>query len=192
MKLSDNDFYLAILNAIPSPVFVVDSGVRVAALNDAASAMLERDKADVLGLCGGELFHCLGSSESEASCGHSAHCKKCVIRNSVTLCLQGQVVRRLRTTLDFLPATGLAALELLVTASPVPGVAGMALLMVEDVTPITDAKSVVSMCMKCRRIRGSEPRWESVEQYFRAQAGIDFSPGVCPACVDRMEVEQRS
>jgi len=48
MNLNDNTPYQTILNAIPTPVFVVDDDVRIADLNEVASGFSGQEKGDVL------------------------------------------------------------------------------------------------------------------------------------------------
>jgi PAS domain-containing protein len=185
MELSDNTLYRTIFNAIPSPVFVVDQDVRVADLNGTATT-LAGEKETVLNRRGGEVLHCLHSRDVEKGCGRGPVCERCVIRNSVRTCLEGQAVSRTRTRLDFLPETGRKAMELLITASPMPnGGKPLALLIIEDITELSKLKSIVPMCMQCRKIRNDDQYWETVEQYFHDHIGVDVSHGICPACIDK-------
>jgi hypothetical protein len=63
--------------------------------------------------------------------------------------------------------------------------------MIEDITEISTLKSIIPMCMKCRKIRNDEQYWQSVEQYFHEHIGVDFSHGICPECVDEFYPEFR-
>lgn len=193
MELNDNSLYRSILNAIPSPVFIVDDDVQIADLNGVASAMSGGEMVAVLKRRGGEVLHCLHSTDVEEGCGRAPFCKRCVIRNSVKTCLAGQAVSRARMKMDFLPGSGRKAMDLLITASPMPGGGEpMALLIIEDITEISTLKSIIPMCMKCRKIRNDEQYWQTVEQYFHEHIGLDFSHGICPACVDQFYPEYRS
>lgn len=189
----DNTLYRSILNAIPSPVFIVDDDVRIADLNGVATSMSGQEKGAVLSRRGGEVLHCLHSTEVEGGCGKAPFCKRCIIRNSVKSCLEGKAVKRARMKMEFLEASGQKALELLITASPMPcDGAPQALLIIEDITEISTLKSIIPMCMKCRKIRNDEEYWQTVEQYFHDHIGLDFSHGICPNCVDKFYPEYRS
>jgi hypothetical protein len=113
-------------------------------------------------------------------------CKQCVIRNSVKACLAGEAVIRARMKMDFLPESGQKTMELLITANPIPGNGEhLALVIIEDITEISTLKSIIPICMQCRKIRNDEQYWQTVEQYFHEHIGVDFSHGLCPACNDK-------
>jgi PAS domain-containing protein len=193
MDSNDNSLYRTMLNAIPSPVFIVDEDVRITDLNEVALAMSGQEKVAVLRRRGGEVLHCIHSTEVPEGCGRSPACKLCVIRNSVKACVSGQKVSRARMRMDFLPETGHGTMELLITASPMPDDdERQALLIIEDITEISTLKSIIPICMQCRKIRNDNQYWQSVEQYFHDHIGVDFSHGICPDCVDKFYPEYRS
>ena len=190
---SDNTLYRTILNAIPSPVFIVDEDVRITDLNGVASTLSGQDKEAILKRRGGEALHCLHSADVEEGCGRGPHCKSCVIRNSVKACLDGREVSRARIRMDFLPGSGRKTMELLITASPMPGGGEpLALVIMEDITEFSMLKNIIPMCMKCKNIRNDEQYWQSVEKYFHDHIGVDFSHGICPECFDKYYSEYRT
>jgi PAS domain-containing protein len=123
MDLDGNPLYRTILNAIPSPVFIVDDDVRIADLNGIASTMSGQEKETVLKRRGGET---------------------------------------------------------------------LALVIIEDITEMSKLKDIIPMCMQCRKIRNDQEYWQTVEQYFHDHIGVDFSHGICPACVEKYYAEYRS
>jgi signal transduction histidine kinase len=124
-----------ILNAIPIPAFVVDHNVQILDMNSAAAQLCDR-KHEVVYKCRGcEVFHCLHSTGATEGCGKASFCRDCVIRGSVTRCLEGQAVNRALMSMEFLPETGRKMRELLITTSPITaGRERLALLVVEDIT----------------------------------------------------------
>jgi PAS domain-containing protein len=193
MDSNDNSLYRTMLNAIPSPVFIVDDDVRITDLNEVAVTMSGQKKLSVLRRRGGEVLHCIHSTEVAEGCGRAPTCKLCVIRNSVKACVAGQKVSRARMRMDFLPETGQATMELLITASPMPNDnERQALLIIEDITEISTLKSIIPICMQCRKIRNDDQYWLSVEQYFHDHIGVDFSHGICPDCADKFYPDYRS
>jgi PAS domain S-box-containing protein len=176
--------YQTILNAIPLMIFIVDGDVRIRDLNNAAANVFGLDKATVLNRRGGEVFHCLHSDDVPAGCGRAAFCKHCVIRNSVTKCLKGQAVTRRRTKIELLRAGTKKEIELLITASPMPTAAEpLVLLILEDINEISTLRSIIPICAHCKKIRDDHEYWRSVESYFNNYIGVDFSHGICPACM---------
>lgn len=43
-------------------------------------------------------------------------------------------------------------------------------------------QELLPICMYCKKIRNDKQYWESVETYFSAQTGADFSHSLCPDC----------
>lgn len=48
---------------------------------------------------------------------------------------------------------------------------------------------LVPICAYCRRIRDDRDYWQGIERYVSQSAGLQFSHGVCPDCVHKMERE---
>jgi len=182
----EEDWHRAILDAIPHPVFVVDRDVRIRDLNAAARQLCEQEREAVLQQRGGEVLHCLHSKDVAEGCGKGPRCKDCVIRNSVTACLDGQKTNRARTRVEFVAGAERQPMDLLVTANPLLREGEMlALLLLEDLTELLRLQAIVPICMMCKKIRSEEEYWLKVEEYFRAQAGLMFSHGLCPECAEK-------
>jgi phosphoserine phosphatase RsbU/P len=43
-------------------------------------------------------------------------------------------------------------------------------------------QELLPICMYCKKIRNDKQYWESVETFFSAQTGADFSHSLCPDC----------
>lgn len=43
-------------------------------------------------------------------------------------------------------------------------------------------KGLLPICMYCKKIRSDKQYWETVETYFKAQTGADFTHTLCPDC----------
>jgi nitrogen-specific signal transduction histidine kinase len=179
--------YHAILNAIPLMIFVVDDDVRIRDLNQAAAAVFGQDKSTILKRRGGEILHCLHQHDVPEGCGRGPFCRECLIRRSVTQCLQGQTVMRRRIKVEILQHGEKQELELLITTSPLPNrEPPLALLIIEDINEISALRNIIPICSKCKKIRDDQEYWHSVESYFREYIGVDFSHGICPACMQEL------
>jgi hypothetical protein len=107
--------------------------------------------------------------------------------------LEGQTVSRKRTNLQVRHDSAVKEVQLLVTASPLPdGKEPLVLLMVEDITELSTLKSLIPICMKCKKIRDDQQYWKALEEYFHEHIGIDFSHGVCPGCAEELYAEFRN
>jgi PAS domain-containing protein len=184
MKNIEELHYQTILNAIPLMIFVVDNDVRIRDLNQAAATVFGLDKATILNRRGGEVLHCLHAYDVPEGCGRAPFCQNCVIRNSVTKCLEGQAVTRRRTKAELLLAGTKKEIELLITASPMPiREEVQVLLILEDINEISTLQDIIPICAHCKKIRDDQQYWHSVEHYFNDYIGVGFSHGVCPTCM---------
>ncbi|MCK9376174.1 MAG: PAS domain-containing protein [Syntrophobacterales bacterium] len=180
-------YYRDLLDAIPLMIFVVDADVRIQDLNKAAAAVFGLDKGTILKRRGGEVLHCLHSRDVPEGCGRAPFCRDCVIRNSVTSTLKGQAITRRRTKVELFLGGRKTALELLITASPMPGnPEPLVLLIIEDINEISKLRDILPICSKCKKIRGDQDYWKSLESYFNEYIGVDFSHGICPACMKKL------
>ena len=184
MDTRDDSRYRALLNAIPLMVFVVDDHLRVRDLNDAALAVFGPDAGAVLNRRGGEVLRCLHSYETPEGCGGAAACADCVIRNSVGSSVRGQSVTRKRTKVTLVRGETRKDLELLITASPMPREDDerLSLLILEDISELSQLRDIIPICMHCKRIRDDQQYWRTVEAYFTDFIGVSFSHGLCPSC----------
>jgi PAS domain-containing protein len=176
--------YAELFDALPIPVFVLDSDIRVIDLNQAAAEFCQGAKEDLRMRWGGDILHCLHASDVPESCGRGPLCHSCTIRDVVAKCLSGNTVRRRRIHAQLTRRDLNTGLDLLITASPIsePRRAQWVLLMVEDITEMSTLKDIIPICMNCKKIRDDEKLWHDVEAYFHQHAGVDFSHGLCPAC----------
>jgi len=54
---------------------------------------------------------------------------------------------------------------------------------------LSDVKTLqrlLPICMYCKCIRDDQSYWHEVEQYVHAKVGTDFSYGVCPPCLEKI------
>jgi len=181
------DFFKAILNAIPSPVFVVDADVRIHEFNEAAAPLLVQNPSLALQLRGGEALHCLHSTDVPEGCGRGPFCEGCVIRNSVNHSFSGRKISRRATRMELVRGPSVQEVYVLVTTAPFQYQdQSYALLILENISELMDLRSVIPICASCKKIRNDEEYWEHVEAYFKSHLDMDFSHGICPDCVKKL------
>lgn len=56
----------------------------------------------------------------------------------------------------------------------------------EALDQVRQLKELLPICAWCKRVRGDEDYWQSIEEYLHDQAGTDFTHGICPHCVEEM------
>ena len=80
-------------------------------------------------------------------------------------------------------------LDLLVTAKRMPASEALALLILEDISGISTLRDIIPICAHCKSIRNDQRYWQKVESYFHDYIGVDFSHGLCPACIKQLYPE---
>jgi len=185
-RSSDPILLRTILDAIPAFIFVVDDDVRILDYNAAAAGLLGEDRANTLRHRAGDLLHCIHSKEVPEGCGHAPVCKFCVIRSGVGKAFAGNHSVRSRAKMDLQTEAKIAEIHVLVTTSPFHHAGKpMVLLVIEDISQITELHQIIPICMYCKKVRTDDQYWHKVETYFSRQWDLKFSHGLCPDCCHR-------
>ena len=71
------------LDALPGPIYVVDSECRVVGANTLGLQQISKDLPAIEGQLAGEVFECK-CAKLPGGCGRTIHCKTCTIRRTVT------------------------------------------------------------------------------------------------------------
>jgi len=177
-----------VLNAIASPVFIVDHDARIVYANAEASQMVRAN--ETLGQRAGDALKCEHAAGSAGGCGTSPNCGQCKLRRSVAEAARGvQSKDRLHRT-TWVRCGKAFQVTLLISASPISWKGEKRVLVfLKDITELTALREIVPICMCCRKVRDDESYWKSVEEYFHERMNVDFSHGVCPSCHERMMAE---
>ena len=192
-KNSDSrDILRSVFDALPSLVFVVDDDVRIQEYNAAAAGFLSVQRSAILKRRGGEVLHCLHSTDVPEGCGRAPFCKDCVIRNSVAEAFQGNRVVRRRTRLEIIRDGNKIEIYALITASPFRHKKRpLVLLAIEDISEIAELRRMIPICSICKKVRDDKQSWFRVEAYFKEHWDVDFTHGICPECykieIDKVE-----
>ena len=139
---SDSAYLRSVIDAIPTPIFVVDGDVRILDTNRAAAQMISDPPEVVLRRMCGEVLHCLYESQSTKGCGKTRHCPDCVVRNAVKEAVKGKQVVRKKTEMKLDERGEVRQLQLLITTAPFEyNGASLILLTLEDVTELVTVHS---------------------------------------------------
>jgi len=190
MPTQPETFYRTLLDAMPLMIFVVDSDLRIHDLNAAAATGFGLEPAASLQRRSGDVLQCLHAQESPAGCGSGPACRTCVLRTAVAESRGGHGITRRRTTADVLYDGRRTHMDLLITASPLPGTdAPRTLLILEDISELSTLRNIIPICAQCKKVRDDDTYWQSVESYFTRYAGVRFSHGLCPTCLTTLYPE---
>lgn len=180
-------FYRNILDAIPSPVFVVEEDVRIVDYNVAAGRMLSTDREMVISRRAGEVLHCLHAEDVADGCGRGPVCPSCVVRNSVNESLHGKKMTRQKLMMEVLrEEKKVEALFLVTTAPLLYQGRELAVIILEDINELSRLRSLLPMCANCKKIRDDKEYWQNVEDYFETHLDVDFTHGICPDCAKKL------
>ena len=183
MVKKKRDMFRAVLDALPSPVFVVDRDVRIQEYNAAASDIMMADRKTIVKRRAGEILHCIHSREVPDGCGRAPLCKNCIIRNSVVEAFQGKRVVRRRARIEFIRNMNKIEIYALITASPfIFQGRPLVLLVIEDIRELAELYRIIPICSVCGKVRDDKESWMRVETYFKNNWDVDFSHGYCPDC----------
>jgi len=50
-------------------------------------------------------------------------------------------------------------------------------------------KELLPICMYCKRIRDDQDYWHQIDEYIHTHVGMDFSHGICPTCMDKLDLK---
>jgi DNA-binding response OmpR family regulator len=51
-------------------------------------------------------------------------------------------------------------------------------------------KGLLPICMYCKSVRDDRDYWRQIDEYIHAETGTDFSHGICPCCMDKLNKGQ--
>jgi PAS domain S-box-containing protein len=149
-----NHLLQSVFESAPYIMLLVDLDGRVIDINHTGVQFSGREKADLLGLLGGEVFGCLNSFHGPG-CGKQAVCQSCPVRSRVTHTFEtGEPIYEGGGHLEVKTETGNLRLELLVSTSLVQMVETDRQVLV-TIADITERKRMEAALLE------SEKRWRS-------------------------------
>ena len=183
--MPDQDSLLrAVVDTIPSYIFVTDHEARIVYANRAAVRFLgDKPPVQLQRLCG-EVIRCIHERDAEGDCGTTPFCKDCVVRKGVESVRNGQPVFQEKTRMKIEVNGEVRDLDFFVTASPINiEEQPLILLVLEDITDRLELRSLLPICAGCKKIRDEQTYWEDVEAYIAKHTDLRFTHGLCPDCV---------
>ena len=186
-KALDPGYIRAILDAFPTIVLALNDNACIQEANLAASQFLGEDRESLLQRACGDVLRCARAIQAGKPCGETESCPSCVIRGSCMAAITGEHIVRKRAEIQVLRGGKPQAVYLLVSATPFDYQgARHALLVLEDVTELTELQSMVPICANCKKVRRDNEYWEHVEEYMREHMDVQFSHSICPECMEKL------
>lgn len=184
-------FLKNLFDALPIITFVVDEEGRVISLNKTTKEILNITDEDAHLKRGGEIFNCIYHSLHPEGCGYHENCKKCTVRLNAMKAIEGQNIHRSKAKLAvFDKNREIHELALLLSAAPVNyKEKRFAIVIIEDVTLITQLVGLLPVCANCNKLRDENGQWEVMENYLRKHSEADFTHTICPECSKKLYPE---
>ncbi len=183
----ENTFFKVLFEALPVMALVADAGGTVYALNDATRTTLGlQGEANLKKI--GELFTCINSKVDAQGCGHAPGCQQCMVRQTALGAISGNKISRTKGKLDIMRTNyQIVTLIFLISAAPIEYKGKqLAVIILEDVSNVTELQGLLPMCAACKKIRDDAGYWNQVEKYIQEHSEVEFTHGLCPECIERM------
>jgi len=52
-------------------------------------------------------------------------------------------------------------------------------------------KALLPICMYCKSVRDDKDYWHQIEEYIHSEVGTDFTHGICPKCMAKLQKQRR-
>ena len=181
--VKEKKYIQAVIEIIPSALFVVDPNFNIIDLNPSATTLFKLKSEVVLHRLCGEVMNCKNAFESEGGCGTSELCPECVLRNSVKSACEGRKIHKKKYKLEILKDGNTSEMHFLVSATPFSYDGDkFVLLAIEDVTELIVLQRLLPICSYCKKIRNDKEYWEKLEDYLRKHRDLRFTHSICPEC----------
>jgi hypothetical protein len=178
--LKQKSFLRILFDTIPILTLVLDPDLKVHAVNEAAKKFLRSEEEKLLLYRWGQVIGCRHSTEHPLGCGFGPNCEKCIIRNTALAAIKGIVTVRSKGKLELLPGRDM---NVLVSASCFKyKEQSFSVIMVEDISLVTELEGLIPICASCKRIRDDQGYWNRVEKYIEEHSEAEFTHDICPEC----------
>ncbi len=186
MRTVPEDLLAGALDAFPSPVFVLDSLLRIQASNQAARRLGVHHNASHPGDSAGEVLDCIHALEDASGCAHNPGCNKCLLRQTVRSVTRPGETRRQRVRVRIQQFEREREVLMILTVSPFLHRGKTAVLLVlEDVRDLGQASRHLPFCRHCKKLQNTQLDWDNLEGYFKRQWDIELAQGICPDCLKK-------
>ena len=180
-----------VLDAIPSPIFLIDRDAHVELVNKRAGEERNLLQAYTYRERLGNVLGCINALSCPDGCGGSRNCKDCPIRKAVADALDGNNVFRENAVFQLLVDGEYQPIPMWLTASLLSyGGCDFVALILEDVTELIQATGLIPVCASCGKVGDGAGCHESLEAYIQERFDADCRQGLCADCAAKQETPQ--
>jgi len=172
-----------VLDAIPSPIFLIDREAQVELVNSCARGQRRLLAAYTYRERMGNLLGCINALSCSEGCGGSRNCKDCPVRKAVTDVLNGRDVFRERVVFQLLVDGEYCPIYVWLTASLLryDGCDFVALIL-EDIADLGQGTGLIPVCTSCGKVDAAATCHDSLEAYIQGRFDAGFAHGLCKDC----------
>lgn len=188
--VDQNQYLWAVIDAIPSLIFVVDPDLEIVDANSAARLLFGK-RSDLAGrrLCG-DVMRCYHEVRSGRSCGTTKDCGQCIIRTAITTSSNTKAFYRRQYRMTHQVDGVEQEMEYLVTASPINcSDRSLFLLVMEDISELAALRHIATACSYCTRIRNEEGKCDLMDIYPGRPDRLSFAQELSPSRPERSAQE---
>jgi len=177
------DILQTVLDAIPCPIFLIDSQAQVELINSCAHGQRNLFGAYTYRERLGNLLGCINALSCSDGCGGAENCRDCPIRKVVADALDGKKVFRKKSLFQLLADEEYHPIHLWLTASSLHyGECDFVVLILEDITELMFDTGLIPVCTSCGKAGNGEGYHESIGTYIQERFDADFKHGLCADC----------
>jgi sigma-54 dependent transcriptional regulator, acetoin dehydrogenase operon transcriptional activator AcoR len=171
--IGENDFLKSMFEAFPCDVLIVDKDRVVHALNKALEKTFNVRRSEAVFQRGGEVLRCVHASENSEGCGFTDACEDCSVRNIALDAISGKKTERRYAEFQSGANGNQKTLKLLLSASPfVHNDERLAIVIIEDVTELSDLRQRLKVEQSFAGIIGSDPAMHDLYETIRELTGV--------------------
>lgn len=181
-------FFKILFEAMPISVCIVDQAGQVLTINQMGKRIFHVTDRTVFRCPCGDVLHCVHAIEP-GGCGNTPYCKSCVIRNTALAAIEGMSISRKKGACSIIVDGQVQQLTVLVTSTPLWFEnTQLAVVIVEDVSNVTELEGLLPICCSCHRIRNDQGYWTRLEEYIKKHSEAEFTHDICPECAGEMKL----
>lgn len=182
----NSDFLKLLFEVIPVGILLADGNQDIKVINSEGNKMFCISSNQKVAQRLGEQLKCVNA---QGKCGSSAACETCILRASVAAAIDGQSISRTKGKFSSYDGDSIKQYTLLITAKPfMYREESMALLVIEDLSLVTELNGLIPICSSCHHIRDDKGNWVYMGEYLRQHSEADLTHDYCPECVDRLRM----
>jgi len=171
------------MDAVPSPVFVIDQQARIELVNKYAQGQENLLQAYTHLERMGNVMGCINALSCTDGCGGSRNCSDCPIRKAVGDAAAGKNVFRNQAVFQLLADGQYAPVHLWITVSLLHfDGRDLIVLILEDVDELVKDTGLVPICESCGRVGDGTEYHESIGAYVQGRFESDREHSRCSNC----------